>query len=699
MPDQNQSIDKLLRPNSIAIVGASNRPETFSFNLLKSLSSHGYRGEIFPVNPRYDTISSVRCYPSLSSLPSVPDCVLYSVADRNLVAAVEEGAACGAAGGVIFGRAQGSDANGRDIQASITAIGRNAGMSLCGANCMGYLNLLDGLQVAGMPFAGLAAKSGISLVSHSGSTWAGLVGNKRGIGFDFAISSGQELVTNLGHYIDFLLDQESTRAIVCIIETVRDPDRFLSAVNRADRLGVPVIALKLGRSEKGKRFAISHSGALSGSTAVYEAVFEAQNLIQVRTLDELLDTVELFAAPRRPKGIGIGIGTDSGGERQLIVDVATDVGIDLPELSPASALKIQQLLDPGMEAANPLDYWGDGKDVMAPCLSLLSEDPAIETVVMASNMPPGRPFVAQCADAIIEVSQRTEKPVALMGNIATTMACDGIARVRAAGIPVLMGTDTGLRALRHFTHYRPGSAKPLLSPGDEEHAKILEWKRGVSSHHRTLASADGFDLLTAFGIEVAPFARIARCDDLERFLEGKTFPIVLKIDDPAIPHKSEVNGVMLGISSKEQAFEGYRTLDERHPHVSKLAQTQLSGHELILGMTTDDDFGPMITVGFGGIYAEIFKDAVVLPPPIDHDAAERGLRSLRCFPILTGARGKAPVNIEGIIDAIISFSRLSLSLKGVISEIEINPLLVGRHGVVAVDCIATYAAGESNAAA
>ncbi len=556
MPDQNQSIDKLLRPNSIAIVGASNRGETFSFNLLKSLSSHGYRGEIFPVNPRYDTIGSVRCYPSLSSLPSVPDCVLYAVADRNLVAAVEEGAACGAAGGVIFGRAQGSDANGRDIQASITAIGRNAGMSLCGANCMGYLNLLDGLQVAGMPFAGLAAKSGISLVSHSGSTWAGLVGNKRGIGFDFAISAGQELITNIGHYIDFLLDQESTRAIVCIIEAVRDPDRFLSAVNRADRLGVPVIALKLGRSEKGKRFAISHSGALSGSTAVYEAVFEAQNLIQVRTLDELLDTVELFAGPRRPKGIGIGIGTDSGGERQLIVDVATDVGIDLPELSPASALKIQQLLDRGMEAANPLDYWGDGKDVMAPCLSLLSEDPAIETVVMASNMPPGRPFVAQCADAIIEVSQRTEKPVALMGNIATTMACDGIARVRAAGIPVLMGTDTGLRALRHFTRYRPGSAKPLLSPGNEEYAKILEWKRGIGSHRRTLASADGFDLLTTFGIEVAPFARIASCDDLERILEGKTFPIVLNIDYTANPHKNEVNGFMLGISTKEQAIEG-----------------------------------------------------------------------------------------------------------------------------------------------
>lgn len=697
MPYHNQSLDKLLRPKSIAIIGASNRAEAFSFNLLKSLRSHGYQGQLFPVNPRYDSIEGVRCYPSLSSLPSVPDCVLYAVADKNLIAAVEESAACGAAGGVIFGRAQGSDGSGRNIQAAITSIGRDAGMSICGANCMGYLNLVDGLQVAGMPFAGLVAKSGISLVSHSGSTWAGLVGNRRGIGFDFAISAGQELVTNLGHYIDFLLDQHTTRAIACVVETVRDPDRFLSAVNRADRMGVPVIALKLGRSEKGKRFAVSHSGAISGSTAVYEAIFDAQNVIQVRTLDELLDTVELFAAHRRPTGTGIGIGTDSGGERQLIVDVASDVGIDLPELSPASAVKIQQLLDPGMEAANPLDYWGDGKDVMAPCLSLLSEDPAVGTIVMASNMPPGRPFVAQCADAIIEVSQRTEKPVALMGNIATTMACDGVSRVRAAGIPVLMGTDTGLRALRHFTRYRPGSAKPLTSPGDRDDAKVSRWKRSLSqARHHTLNSADGFDLLTAFGISAAPFARIANWDDLERFLEGREFPIVLKIDDPDILHKSEVGGVILGISSKEQAFESYEALEARHPGVPKLAQMQLSGHELILGMTTDEDFGPMVTIGLGGIYAEIFKDAAVLPPPIGHDAAERALRSLRCFPILAGARGKTPVNIEQLIDAIISFGHMSLSVKGIISEIEINPLLVGRDGIVAVDCIATYAMGDSD---
>ena len=356
MTNEGQAVAKLLRPRTVAIVGASNREGAFSLSLLRSVRSHGYSGTIYPVNPRHDAVEGLRCHTSISKLPTVPDCVLYAVGDKNLLASIEESAACGVSSGVVFGRAHGSSADGRDLQESISSIGRSAGMAICGANCMGYLNLLDGLQVAGMPFAGLHKRSGVSLLSHSGSTWTGLVGNRREIGFDFAISAGQELVTNVGHYIDFLLDIGTTRAIACVIETVRDPERFLSAAQKADRMGVPIIVLKLGRSEDSRRFAVSHSGAMSGSAAVYDAVFNAHNVIRVRTLDELLDTVELFANLRRPQNAGVGIGTDSGGERQLIVDLATDIGLHLPKLEESSVSKINALLDPGMEAANPLDY-------------------------------------------------------------------------------------------------------------------------------------------------------------------------------------------------------------------------------------------------------------------------------------------------------------------------------------------------------
>ena len=698
MTSSNRSMARLLRPGSVAIVGASNRSGSFSYNLLNSLRSNGYQGQLLPINPRYTEIDGIPCYPSFADLPVTPDCALYAVGDRNLIPMVELAAQAGVGGGVIFGRVQGHDDQGRDIQSSISEIGRRADMAICGGNCMGYLNLRDGLQVAGMPFAGLTASSGISLISHSGSSWAALVGNRRGLGFDFAISAGQELVTNLGHYIDFLLDQPGTRAIVCIIEAVRDPERFLAAVNRADRMGVPIIALKLGRSERGKQFAVSHSGAMSGSAAVYDAVFAAQNIIQVRTLDELLDTVELFAATPRPQIPGVAIGTDSGGERQLIVDLASEIGVSLPALSEATGAKIEALLDPGMAAANPLDYWGDGGDVMAPCLSLLAADPAVGMVVMASNMPPGRPFVAQCAQAIIDVRQQTDKPLALMGNSATTMASEGIAQVRAAGIPVLMGTDSALKAVRHFTTYRAGTAMAPAKTEAADIARVSAWRARVTpTAEGNLSSADGFDLLAEFGIATARFARIRGVEGLARFTGTGGFPMVLKLDDPAIPHKSEVGGVILGIGSPEKAHESHALLHSRHPGAALIAQAQASGFELILGMTTDADFGPMVTVGLGGIYAEIFRESVVLPPPIGRNAAETALRSLKFFPVLEGARGKAAADLDALLRTVEAFGRLAAAATGIISEIEINPLLIGPDGAVAVDCLTTLSGYASHA--
>ena len=325
---------------------------------------------------------------------------------------------------------------------------------------------------------------------------------------------------------------------------------------------------------------------------------------------------------------------------------------------------------------------------MAPCLSLIAEDPAIGTVVMASNIPPGRPFMEQCVDAVISAFKHTEKPVVLLGNSATTMANEGLSRVRAEGIPVLMGTDTGLRALKHFTSYISRTARTLAVPDEADREKILQWKNKLGhSLGSAVSSADGFDLLADFGVQSALFARISSESDLIAFVGAQKVPVVLKLDDPAIPHKSETGGVILNIASEQKAVDSYRQLKRSHPYAPIVAQVQLTGLELILGMTTDENFGPMVTIGFGGIFAEVFQDSLILPPPLDSDVTMKALKSLRCFPILAGARGKTPADLDALLQTIECFGRLAMSTDGIVSEIEINPLMVGPNGAIAVDCL------------
>lgn len=683
-----QQPSKLLRPRSVAIIGASPKEGSFSQNLRRATTSLGFGGAVHLVNPRYDEIDGEPCYPSIAAIPTTPDSVLYALADQRLVGAVEEAAAAGVAGGVIFGRAHSDEGHGTAIQDAIRSIGQSAGMSICGANCMGFLNLVDRIQVTGMPFLSLGAASGASLVSHSGSTWSGLVGNRRGIGFDYAISAGQELVTGVADYVDFILDQPSTKVIACVIETLRDPEAFLNAVTKADRKGIPVVVLKLGRSEIGQKFAISHSGAISGSAAVYEAVLRQHNVVQVRTLDELLDTVELFARAPVLALPTLGLGTDSGGERQLIVDIATDIGLEFADLTPGTNDKIQSLLDPGMEPANPLDYWGDGADVMAPTLTAMTEDAGVGMVVMAANMPGGRAFMNQCADAIISVRQSTDKPVALMGNIASTMAPDGIARVRDAGIPVLMGTEPGLRAIKHFLDFArrtprtPDTERGSRPLPDAVRSLIDETPAG------SMSSAQGFMLLEQGGLPVTPYALVDDVAGIDAFVATHGMPVVLKIDDPEIPHKSDAGGVHVNLRSRQDIEAAFAAIKARHPSAPVMVQKQAAGRELILGMTTDPDFGPVITLGLGGIYAEVFKDVVILPLPFNRAEALAALKKLRSYPILAGARGQQGADIEGIVDAVVAFGKLSASLAGKVSEIEINPLLAGPDRVFAVDCLA-----------
>lgn len=683
----NSPMTALLRPRSIAVVGASPRPGSFGANLATAIQSLGYAGAVHLVNPRYDRIGTATCHPDLSSIPGGVDCAAFALGDTLIVDAMEAAASAGVKGAVLYGRAHGETAAGRPRVEEIRAIARNAGMAVCGANCMGFLNLPDRLQMTGMPFRDLPAPSGVALISHSGSSWSGLVGNRRQMGFDYAVSAGQELATGLADYIRYFLEQTNVRVIACVLETVRDPAAFIEAAELARARDVPIIALKLGRTEAAKTFAISHSGALSGSSAAYDAMFARLGVISVRSLDELLDTAELLAMTRPMTAPGIALGTDSGGERQLIVDLAADRGLPFATLQPQTLAAVGAHLDPGMQPSNPLDYWGDGGDVMAPVLTEMARDPGVGVVVMATNLPPDRNFSEMSAAAIRKVHQATDKPVVVMGNIATTLSPGLAADLRGRGIAVLMGTETGLAALHHLRHYRFGqqagaSARADALPLPQEALALLE-----TAPQDSLRSLDGFRLLQSVGIACAPVVDVCTPGDIAAFAARHGLPLALKIDDPAIAHKSDQGGVILNIRTLAEACSALALLRKRHPGAPIIAQAMAEGVELILGMTTDPDFGPLVTLGLGGIFTEIFRDTTAIVPPFTPATALRALQSLKGYPLLTGARGRQPVDLDALCALIARFSTVAAGARGRIAELEINPVLAGPNGALAIDCI------------
>ena len=686
------AINALLRPRSIAIIGASIRDGSFGLRLLNSLTSGRYRGAIYPINPRYQEIAGLRCYPSLQALPEAADCAAFAVSDDLVETALADAADAGVCAAVLFGRAYEPPSAGPSRVERLSAIARGAGMAVCGNNCMGFFNSVDGIKMSANPPLMAATAGTVGLVSHSGSTWSGLVGNQRDMVFNYAISAGQEIATTMADYIDFLLAAPETRVIACLMETVRAPDRFLAAVEQADRQGIPVVVLKLGRTERGRRFALAHSGALAGSDAAYGAIFERHNVIRVTTPDELMDTVELFRSPRRPapSGIGIGIVTDSGGERELIVDLATDLGAPLAEVTQSTAERLLGVLDPGMEPQNPVDSYGDGRTLIQECLHVIADDPGVGVVALATNLVHGRAYARVSANAIEQTFAATSKPTLLFGNIHSSMSREEATRLRAIGVPVLMGTTTALLAMRHLIDWQrrrdaPRGTMPIL-PSDA----VSDQATSIFRAHAApgaLPLPQALRLLELYGIPASPSVFTDTAAAAVQAAGDLGFPVALKTAAADILHKTEAGGVVLGLHDRAAVADAYaRIATACGPLVQVQAQAE-PGAEVLLGMTNDPQFGPMVTVALGGIFTEILADAVTFQPPIDAAVARLYLQRLKGQQLLHGYRGRPAADVDALATAIERFSVLCATIGPLFSAIDLNPVIAGPSGALVVDAL------------
>jgi acyl-CoA synthetase (NDP forming) len=691
--DGRSALLAMLEARSVAIVGASAREGSFGEQMLLELRKGGYDGTILPVNPRYTEVGGLPCVPTIGDLPEPPDLVMLGVPNAKLEEQLEAAAARGARSAAIFASGyEAPDADRRPLVERLAAIANRSGMAICGGNCMGFFNLDRRLRVTGFNHPDELIPGGVTFISHSGSAFSAMLNNDRSMRFNLVVSAGQELATTGAEYMSYALEQPTTRAIGLFIETVRDPAGFRFALETAAQRDVPVVVLKVGRAEAARDLITAHSGALAGEDGAYEALFDAHGVLRVDTLDEMADTLELFVADRRAAAGGLAAIHDSGGERALLVDAAEANGVPLARIGEPTVARLAAVLEEGLPPVNPLDAWGTGnnaEDIFVECMRALLDDPDTAALAFCVDLTPELVEDAGYTRVANEVFAATGKPVAVLSNLASAIDRRDAAFVRSRGIPVLEGTTTGLRAFGHLFAYRDRRARPEVAQAPPLDPEIVErWSaRLTNSRGAALGEAESLALIADFGLPVVEHRSVASLEGAVAAAEEIGWPVALKTASPAALHKSDAGGVHLGITGADALRVAYEDCAARLGPEVTVAAMAAPGLELALGIVHDAQFGPLVIVGAGGLLVEFIRDRRLSLPPVDRSGARRMLDRLAMRPLLDGVRGVAPSDLDAVAEAIVALSGLAAALGDRIEALDVNPLIAGPNGCVAVDAL------------
>jgi acyl-CoA synthetase (NDP forming) len=683
----NEALRAMLEARSVAVVGASPRFETPGNYMVKQLIIGGFSGEVAAVNPKYDEVEGVACFAGLDELPFVPDLVLLGVGNRRLEEQMEEAARCGARGVVVFASALEDPPGDPPLTERLRSIAAEAGMVVCGANCMGFADVERGLRALAFEERADLEPGNVAWISHSGSAFSALLHAERGIRFNLAVSTGQELTTTMADYMLYALERESTRVISLFLETVRDPERFKLALATAAQRDVPVVALKVGRTHTSSRLVTAHSGALAGDDAAYEALFDAYGVARVGTLNEMADLVELLGAGRRAAPGGLAAILDSGGERAHLVDAAADLEVPLARPSEETLRDVAARLEPGLPAVNPLDAWGTDKDpynIFVDCSRHLADDPdtgafAYVVDLHSDRAERGHAWAAQ------RVWASTDKPFAVVCGVTSAIQESAAARLRSSGVPVLEDVTSGLRAFQHLFERRDASTLPSPTlPDPVPRETVRRWREALAAGEG-LGEAHALEMLADYGV---PVARTVAATDLEGILAAAGrlgYPVALKT--AAASHKTELGGVTLGIRDEDALEAAYSEMSSRLGPAVTVQEMVEPGIEMALGVAHDLQFGPLVMVAAGGVLIETLGDRRLALPPLDEVRAAKLIDRLDARPVLDGVRGAPPADVNALARALSRLSLLTRDLGALIGALDVNPVIVGPRGCVAVDAL------------
>lgn len=692
----------MLEARSIAVVGASIKDGSLGRQMMVELVRGGYEGDVFPVNPGYEEVLGHPCFPSVGEVPVPVDLAILGVANARIEAALRDAAAAGARSAVTFSSLH-EDAPPEPglppLADRVAGIARGAGMALCGGNGMGFLQLDSKLRATGFPTPDALRAGPVALISHSGSAFAAFAFNDRAIGFNVVVSSGQEIVTTMADYMAYALSLDSTRVLALLLETVRDPAGLRDGLARAAERGVAVLALKMGRTEHSAAMVQAHSGALAGEHGAYEALFDAYGVHECRTFDEMADAIELFSSTRRVKGGG-GIASvhDSGGERAMLVDLAHELGVPFATISPETTARIEAVLDPGLVAENPLDAWGTGIDadrIFRESMRALSDDPDTAALAFVVDMTrQDEPADAGYLGIALDTWSTTDKPFCMLSNLSSAVAHEQATVLREAGIPVLEGTESGLRSLGHLLHDRAFRERSPVRPRTAVDPQVRDRWRERLRRGSGFSETAGLRLLRDYGIPAVEAEHAAGLDEAAAAAARIGYPVAIKTAMPGTAHKSDAGGVHLGVGGAADLATAYRDLEDRLGPEVTVAAMAPAGVEVALGVVRDPTFGALVLVAGGGVLVELLHDRRLAFPPIDEATARRLIDRLRARPLLDGVRGGPAADIDALADAVARLADLATDLGDLIEALDVNPVICSPGGCVAVDALVVARAGS-----
>jgi acyl-CoA synthetase (NDP forming) len=687
-------IDTLLKPRSIAVVGASADVGKTSGRPVAYLQKHGYTGAIYPVNPRVDTVGGLPCYADIDALPEVPDVGLVLLAPDRAIEAVAALSRRGTPAAIVLASGFGEvgESGVRRQQALKAAAG---GMRLLGPNTIGLVNLTDRIMLCASGALEMENLHGghIAVVSQSGGILGSLLSRAAaaGLGFSKLVSTGNEADLDVADFVDSLADDEATRVIALYMEGLRDPQKFRRAAMKAAHAGKPLVIYKVGRSEAGARSAASHTGALAGADRMYDALFHQVGAIRANTFADLLDIPAALAAQRPLRGKRIAILTSTGGAGTLVADSLGVAGFETPPPGPETAARLRELQqnDQIVLDRNPIDVTLAGlqPELLRKTIATLLASPdydGVITVVGSSAL--AQPTLA--AGAIADSLSQSDKPVlAYVSPHAPTV----LANINRGGAPAFTAPEsfasvlTALHA-RTAREVAVGAAQEVSAPVDLD---------GSALPAGSLNEAKARALFTRFGIPSVRECAVADAAQGQDQAKGFDAPVVVKVLSSQISHKTEAGGVAVGVAPASVG-DAITAMDARVRARTGvvpegfLLQEMVSGVEMIVGVHRDPQLGPALLLGLGGVTAELFKDTALRLLPVDRDTVRDMIRSLKAWPLLDGYRGRAKADVQALEDAVLRFAQMADQLGDRLVEAEINPLFVldAGRGVRAADGVA-----------
>jgi acetyl coenzyme A synthetase (ADP forming)-like protein len=691
------SLRPILSPASVAVIGASRQPGTIGHEIVAALVRCGFTGAVYPVNPKARAICAVPAFPSVESLPGPVDLAVV-VVPRELVQEVAESCAARGIPGLVVISAGFREAGGEGIERerTLTDFVRAHGIRMVGPNCMGVLNANPAVSLNATFAPSLPPFGKVGFVSQSGAMGLSVLDYAReyGIGISQFVSVGNKPDVSGNDLLLAWEDEPDVEVILMYVENFGNPGRFLEIASRITRRK-PIIVVKSGRSRAGARAASSHTGALAASDTAVEALLAQAGVLRAGSHEELFDLAMAFSVQRPPRSRRTAVLTNAGGPGILAADACEASGLDLPDLAPATVEKLTPLFPPFASIHNPLDMVASATPAgYRAALGALLEDPGVDAAFAVFVPPLG---VTQEAVTLAIASVAEEHPGKTVFGI--LMGHEGLpqgrATLHAAGIPAYIFPESAARALAAMCRWREWRERPVEPPEpiavDRDAARRLVDGARAAGRSR-LAEDEALALLAAYGVPVAKGELAKTAEEAVRFAERMGFPVVLKIVAPGIVHKTEVGGVEVNLADGtdvRRAFErivaGTRAAAPAAEITGVLVQPMVHhGRELIVGMTRDPTYGPLLMFGLGGILVEVLRDVAFRIAPIGREEARRMMREIRGARLLDSVRGSPPADRAAIEDVMLRISRLATDFPE-IAELDVNPLMAMPKGAVAAD--------------